>query len=341
MALEIPSGVVADMVSRRVLLTIGPLLSAAGFALWMLAPSYPAFAAGFVLWGAKGAIESGALEALVYEELDRHDASFRYATVMGRATTFRTIAIAAAMGLAAPVFVAGGYEAVGMASVAACVLTAAIGATLPEPRTTAATPAGTDDGFIRTLHAGIGEVRRRRPVLIAVTFLIAVSAIWGSLDEYVPLLAAETGWPTERLPVLILVVYTGVALGGLLAGVGRRLRRRGLGALLMVGAGVLALGALSGHPAGFVLIALAFGAFQLIEIGSDARLQDVIAGPARSTVTSAAGFGTEIAAISIFGGYGLGSAVADHATLFTVAAAGYAVLGLSVVLIGRRRTPAA
>lgn len=327
-ALEIPSGVVADMVSRRVLLTIGPLLSATGFALWTFAPSYPTFAIGFVLWGAKGAIESGAAEALVYEELDRHDAASRYAPVMGRATTVGTVAVAAAMALAAPAFAAGGYEAVGLASIAACILTAAIGTTLPEPRNGTAGPAGDEAGFVATLRAGVGEVRRRRPVMAAVSFLIAISAIWGSLDEYAPLLAADTGWPTERLPMLILVVYVGVALGGLLGGVGRRQRRRGLAALLVLGAGLMALGALSGHPAGFVPIAISFGVFQLIEIGADARLQDTITGSARSTVTSVAGFGTDLASIAIYGAYGLSAAAMSHAALFAVAAAAYALLAV-------------
>ena len=90
--LEVPSGVWADAVSRRALLTLAPLLSGAGFGLWVLAPSYEAFALGFVLWGAQGALQSGALEALVYEELERTGAEGRYPRLMGRATALGTIA---------------------------------------------------------------------------------------------------------------------------------------------------------------------------------------------------------------------------------------------------------
>ncbi|CAM5342293.1 MFS transporter [Streptomyces violaceorubidus] len=46
---------------------------------------YGAFALGFVLWGAGVALGSGALEALVYDELDRAGAAGLYARVMGRA----------------------------------------------------------------------------------------------------------------------------------------------------------------------------------------------------------------------------------------------------------------
>ncbi|WP_307839472.1 MFS transporter, partial [Streptomyces sp. MBT97] len=147
--LEVPSGAWADAVSRRLLLWVGPLLGAAGFALWVLFPSYGAFAAGFVLWGARGALGSGALEALVYEELDRAGAADRYALIMGRAQALGQVAVMAAMGLAGPVFAAAGYPGVGAASVLACLLCAATATRFPEhrtptpPRTETATDAAT------------------------------------------------------------------------------------------------------------------------------------------------------------------------------------------------------
>jgi hypothetical protein len=87
-----------------------------------------------VLWGAAGALQSGAFEALAYEELDRLGAAPRYPYVIGRATAAGTIAATLAIGLAAPVFAAGGFVAVGAASVAACVSAAAGGDSLPEHR---------------------------------------------------------------------------------------------------------------------------------------------------------------------------------------------------------------
>ncbi|MCF0085746.1 hypothetical protein B0E37_00789 [Streptomyces sp. MH192] len=56
--LEVPSGALADGTSRRRLLVLAPLLTATGFALWVLLPSYASFAVGFVLWGAGGALGS-------------------------------------------------------------------------------------------------------------------------------------------------------------------------------------------------------------------------------------------------------------------------------------------
>ncbi|MCM0679054.1 MFS transporter, partial [Micromonospora phytophila] len=122
--LEVPSGAWADAVSRRLLLCLAPLVTAAAFALWVLAPSYPAFAVGFLLWGAGGALASGALEALVFTELDHLGAAGRYARTVGRARTAETLGVLASIVLAGPVLAVGGYPAVGAASVLACVLAA-------------------------------------------------------------------------------------------------------------------------------------------------------------------------------------------------------------------------
>ncbi|MEU8615053.1 MFS transporter, partial [Actinoplanes sp. NPDC048791] len=104
--LEVPSGAWADAVSRRLLLCLAPLAGAAAFALWVLVPSYPAFAVGFLLWGAGGALASGSLEALVYSELARLGAAHRYARTMGRARTAETVGVLVATVLAGPVLAA-------------------------------------------------------------------------------------------------------------------------------------------------------------------------------------------------------------------------------------------
>lgn len=131
---EVPSGAWADVVSRRLLLCLAPLVTAAGFALWVLLPSYPAFAVGFLLWGAGGALVSGALEALVWTELDRLGAVGRYARVLGRARTAGVLGVVVSGVLAGPVLAVGGYPAVGAVSVLACLLATIVAARFPEHR---------------------------------------------------------------------------------------------------------------------------------------------------------------------------------------------------------------
>jgi MFS family permease len=79
----VPSGALADRFSRRHALVASGVLQALGYVLWLAAPGYPAFAAGFVLWGLGGAFASGALAALLYDGLAAAGAEDRYPAVYG------------------------------------------------------------------------------------------------------------------------------------------------------------------------------------------------------------------------------------------------------------------
>ncbi|MEU9894429.1 MFS transporter [Streptomyces phaeochromogenes] len=365
--LEIPSGAWADAVSRRLLLWFGPLLTAAGFTLWVLAPSYWAFALGFVLWGAKGALGSGALEALVYEELDRLGAADRYGAVMGRARAAGLVAMMASMPLTGPVLAFGGYPAVGLASVLACLLTAATATRFPEHRGPAGAVKGADarrevpgdgtgewlgggpgdgpgeglgdgsgDGWARTLRAGLAEARGDRSVRGALLLVPAVTAVWGALDEYTPLLVRDTGVAESAVPNWLLLIWAGATVGGLLAGAGRRLGTGGFAGLLAVSAVALAVGAWMRTPAGIGLVALSFCGFQLASVLADARLQDRIGGTGRATLTSVAGVGTDLTTIAVYGAYGVIGSATTHGATFALFAVPYLVTAALLSVAGKR-----
>ncbi|MCW8102195.1 MFS transporter [Streptomyces tauricus] len=334
--LEIPSGAWADAVSRRLLLWVGPLLTAAGFTLWVLVPSYWAFALGFVLWGIKGALGSGALEALVYEELDRLGAAGRYGRVMGRARAAGLVGVMAAMGLAGPVFAFGGYSVVGVASVLACLLTAVVATRFPEHRA-ADSGATSGEGWVRPLRAGLAEARGDRSVRAALLLVPAVTAVWGALDEYTPLLVRDTGVAENAVSHWLLLIWAGATVGGLLAGPAQRLGRGGFAGILAGSALALAAGAGARTPVGIGLVALAFCGFQLASVLADARLQESIAGTGRATLTSVAGVGTDLATVAVFGAYAVVGSATSHATAFALSAVPYLLVALTVAA-GRRGT---
>jgi hypothetical protein len=401
--LEVPSGVLADVLSRRALLVIGPLLEAAGFALWIAVPSYASFALGFVLWGACGALQSGAIESLVYDGLRHYGAADRYVAISGRAHAVGTVTVLAAMVVASPVFAFGGYGVVGVASVAACLFTSVVALGFPDhrPEETEASEnsldqdkatafdnslghggekaeaskdslghdqatafdnslgsgsektessrdpldhdgagafdnslgrggeqtetsrgflehgkgradapvdphddeAGVSEGvgeFLGTLRQGLDLVRGNGRLRHLVLYIAAVVAIWGGLEELVPLLAADSDIPERLIPLLAMGVNAGVALGGVLAGPAARLGQRWLAVGVAVAGGALALGVASGSPWGLVGVVAAFAVFSLAGLVAQARLQDAITGPARATVTSLAGLGTDAANIGVY-----------------------------------------
>lgn len=300
---------------------LAPLLAGIGFALWVALPSYAAFAAGFVLWGAQGALQSGALEALVYEELEHESRAPEYATLMGRATAAGTIAAAAAMGLAAPVLGQAGFTALGVASALACVAAALVASGFPEHRTTAPRAATARPTFGATLREAATHLRRSPPLRRLLLAAAAVTAIWGSLDEYLPLLAVEAGAALTEVALLGLLVYAAMSAGGLLAGRAERLSARGLGRALIAAAAALAAGALTRSVTGFLLIAVAFAGFQALTVAADARVQAAIDGAARATVTSVGSLMTEVLVLGVLAAYAAGSGAASHAALFAAAAA--------------------
>ncbi|MER8009154.1 MFS transporter [Streptomyces sp. NPDC094149] len=325
--LEVPSGAWADAVSRRLLLWLGPLLAAVGFALWVLVPSYWAFAVGFVLWGARGAFVSGALEALVYEELERLGAAERYARLMGRSRALGLVAVMAAIGLAGPVLAWGGYPAVGAASVLVCVASAATAGAFPEQRPVAEH----DDGSgAATRWAGLVEARREPSVRGAILLVPAVTAVWGALDEYTPLLVRETGVPDARVPYLLLLIWAGATAGSLLAGRFERLGTGGLAWLLGVAAVALAVGAAARTPLALGLVAVAFGGFQLATVLADVRLQQRIDDTGRATLTSVAGLGTELVTVAVYAGYAAVATRSAHSTAFVVFALPYLLTALTL-----------
>jgi predicted MFS family arabinose efflux permease len=319
-ALEVPSGLWADVFSRRRLLMIAPALAAAGYALWTFLPSYPSFALGFVLWGAATALRSGTLQALVYEELVRLGAPGAYGRLIGRSQAISMTAIMAASGLASPVLAAGGYRAVGIVSVATTLLGIPLGWSFPESRERS----GERQETYRTVLCGGLAAVRRSPMVLRSLVLAAVLMGLGALDEYIPLLAQSTGVGAPAVPLLVLLVSAGAAVGGWFAGHGTRW----VAPALAFAAGSLALGSLNGRPAGLVLVAVAFGIFQWAMVAAETLLQDHIADQARATVISMAGFGAEVVAVLAFAGYALGSTWAGPGALFACAAVPYLIVAL-------------
>jgi len=177
----------------------------------------------------------------------------------------------------------------------------------------------------------------RRAVRRAVALLVLL-ATYGAMEEYVPLLAADTGVDETTVPLLILLVSLGMALGGVLGGSAAHWNSAGLAGLIAGGALAMAASALAAHPVGFVGLALGFGAFQMASVTADARLQRAISGSARATVTSMAGLGQEVIQIGIFAGYGIAATHVGHRMSFAGFALPYlvAALGLLGWMLRRR-----
>ena len=137
---------------------------------------------------------------------------------MGRGHSAGMVATMLAMAVAPPVMAVGGFPTVGSASVATSALAAVVATAFPENRIrSTGDRAGDKPGWAAVLVAGLAEVRRSRRVRSTVVAVALVVSVWGALDEYTPLLVEATGVAETRVPLLLLVIYVGVVVGGLFA----------------------------------------------------------------------------------------------------------------------------
>jgi hypothetical protein len=327
--LEVPSGAWADVVSRRMLLVLGPLLTAAGFASWVLFPSYSGFAVGFVLWGVGGSLQSGTFQALVYDELAARSATRAYPGIVGYSTSASELGALLGILSAAPLFAWGGYALVGWASVGVALAQALIAMSLPRAPKAASVAAVSeidDEGddvevsatdargapsYLSMLRSGLSEALRHKAVRGGV---LLASMLYGftAFDEYFGLLAKENGAATGVVPLLVGVTVVGSLLGAAIAGRTASMRAVTMARALVVSGVALAVGALIGGGGvvgflGFVAIGVGYGIINNAVVVSEARLQDAIEGQARATVTSVSGLAAEVVGVAIFGWFALGS----------------------------------
>jgi MFS family permease len=325
---EVPTGALADRFSRRAALVAAGVLQAVAFAMWTAAPGGWVFAAGFVLWGVGGALSSGAFEALLYDGLAAAGAGDRYARVSGRVTAAGLIAQVPAAGAAVVLFPIGGYALVGWVSVGICLCAAALALRLAPPTGAAGKDGDGRRGYLATLGGGLGQAARTPVVRTAVLALAGLAGL-DAIDEYFPVLAAGWEVPTGLTPVLVLVVTLGGAAGaGLVAHTGTprpavQAALLGAAAVAVAAAGVLRV------PAGMVLVALFYGLYRFVLVLVDARLQEVIEGPSRATVTSVAALAANLSSLALFGAWAAGGVL--------LVAALTALLAPVPLVAGRRR----
>ena len=160
---QVPTGVLADLYSRRLSVIAGYLLMGAGLLLWGLIPTYAAVLAANAIWAVGAVCVDGALEAWAADEIGPEPAgrAFVRAGQFGQAGTLLGIVAAVALAsvsLALPIVVAAG-------------ITLALGATLAFAMTENGwSPSGGGTGW-RSMRAQVvdgGRAVRRSALLLGV-----------------------------------------------------------------------------------------------------------------------------------------------------------------------------
>lgn len=307
--LEIPSGALADRVDRRRLIASAFAVRAFGIAVWLLWPTLTGLLVGAVLWAVHDAAASGAWEALIHDQLEAVGRAADYGVVIARVGQFSNIGLAAGTLAASGLIRAGiGIDAIGWVNVAIHGASIVLVLTLPDVSWVAAQDRAVSDtrsdetasptawaAWWTTLRAGL-QATRRQPELAR---LALVGAFLGGLfvvDEYIPLLARNRDASDAVVPLIVVVVWLGLIVGGEIAARRPRITSSTLATAMLAGTAAMAIAIALDTPWALLIIAFGYGTVEMTWVVSDARFQAAAPRATRATVTSVRGLGEGVVA---------------------------------------------
>jgi MFS family permease len=353
-ALEVPSGALADLVGRRRVLLAGAALTAASLLVFAGAESVPAFMASVALLAAGRALISGSLEAWYVDSLRLLDPAAplshglsRGSAAEGVATAVGSLISGGLVTLAGPVHGGGGaFSGYGIAALAGALAAIgyliAIAALVDERDRHAKAPARPTP--VRSRLAEIAATARAEVrASVAVRVVVVTGVALGMSFTAVELL-----WQPHLADLLSDPDTHGVAFGALAAGsmfaaaagagLSPRLRRSvGLrpGYLLALGLGAVCVAVLGAPATVAVFVPLYLLAYLSMGMADPMHfelLNDAVGPTARATLISAEALATQAGAL--VANLAVGALASSHGAPLVWLAAG-ALLGVTVLGVAR------
>jgi len=212
--LELPSGALADKLSRKKIMLIGIISKIIGYFVWLLFPTFWGFLLGFILWGVKSAFVLGAQEALIYEELKQLRQEGQYAKIMGWMKALNSLGMILS-GVGARLLVTHGYTPVLIASIGSMIVSATALLLVAEtPKSVGQEE--TVSNFVATIKGGLRLVFRQPGILHMVLFISAIYSL-GVIDEFFSLLFHGKGLSNTATAYWVGAAYLSAGLGNILA----------------------------------------------------------------------------------------------------------------------------
>jgi MFS family permease len=326
-ALEVPSGYLADAFGRRRTMFLSQAFLGLGTVGYVVADGTPDVAATYLAFGVGAALKSGAGTAWFYDTLKRHDAEGSFAAVSGTLGSYVKGVSTATMIGGGLLYVAEPVYAIGVGA-AANLLAAPVVLALPASR-----EADGDDDAVgpRTAARLAGEFLGNPAVRTALLIAVLASGALYTASKYIqPVTFAaipEGGYAAAGVAVpsalLVAATYAAFELGsGVALGCAEATRSRlGLGgtvAVAFAGSAACMIAPLF-VPAATVPAVVGMMSLQsLASPGVRQYLNEYAASTARATLNSAKSFLNSLLRIPVM----LGSGVAADAVSPTVAMAG-------------------
>lgn len=294
---EVPSGALADRLSRKWLVVLGGVFKSTAFLSWYLWQNFNGYLLGFVLWGIGSSIRSGAWEALLHDLLKDWQTPQDFTAIYGRIRAIGTLCVGAGE-LLGGVLIIHGYDAVLLVSMAVPLI-----ASIPFAIFVYDAPKDEsifESDYLEVLKTGLRESVENTKVLYILLVTSLLIMLYGVYDEFTSPTLREKGFSLQIVAFLGALVYFAEAAGMALAS---KLDQGGLDNLLLriSAAGIILLSGV--FLSEYLLVACLAAYFFVFGLSSTllgSRLQSVIESPSRATVTSVINLGESIGAMTLF-----------------------------------------
>lgn len=200
-ALEVPSGVIADRWSRRKMLILSGIFFSACYSLWVFSNSFWLFLLGFFFRTLGGTFASGTKQAYIYDFLKQRGAEERFEKIWGRGNALRTLGIGLAVGF-------GGFlsevsfSLTAFLSAVSVFTTSVIAFIWPEVRATESTE---EVKYWQFIKDSVKTVTNNKVLLKLMLYTAIVLAWFANLEEFNDVYLNFLGYPRSMIGLIFAV----------------------------------------------------------------------------------------------------------------------------------------
>jgi MFS family permease len=196
-ASEVPTGIIADKISKKWSLVLGRVMQLLTFGIWLMAPNFTGYLIGFIFWGIGEAFTSGAFQAYLYESLDDRNKQ-AFGKIYSRSSAVTMLAYASA-GVVA--FLVGPhYNLLLVLSMAVSAVSLGITLSLPSTK-----PQVEVEIRPKILATAVGAIRRRPELRHILLLAVIIQGLMGVIAEYLPAYYYQVGLPARSVALVISV----------------------------------------------------------------------------------------------------------------------------------------
>lgn len=281
---EVPSGAIADRWSRKWLLVISSFFHSIAYFVWIFSHNFWLFLLGYLFRGTGGFLESGTVDAFLYDHLKtkKQEADFEKHT--GRIWVITTVAFLSASLTAG--FLADQYSftLVLVLSILSNVVAGLVAFVIPDTPRYRSTE---ELSYWEFLGQAFKKALKQPLLLRALIYAATVVAVFGTLDEYDQLYVKSVGLPLSLFGVWWLMRMASEGLGGLVAHQLKKFNvQKVLTTIAIINAGILLVSAFTVNLLILPLLALMFGLFSIAQILNNGAIHQLIESHERATIAS-------------------------------------------------------